>query len=33
MHRDQLRQSSITRMGMMRGGAPKSVVNSVISSV
>lgn len=33
MHRDQLWQSSVTRMGMMRGRARKSVVKRAIPSV
>ncbi len=33
MHRDQLWQSSATRMGMVHGWLRKSVVNGVISSV
>jgi|GEM_PF-6516431 hypothetical protein len=33
MHRDQLWQSSATRMGTMREGQPKSVVNDAIRSV
>ncbi len=33
MHRDQLWQSSVTRVGMMRRAEPKSVVKGAIRSV